>query len=149
MAGTGPPNDSMLPGDRAGAEAARRGRAEFVADCADLLAARRLDRGLVLALGGGHARLLLDGDLRADQAYWLRVWAARGLLWVWGAHATAAIRSALRDDAWRVREMAAKVAARQLLGDLLPELVETATDPVARVRAAAARAVRRITAAGA
>jgi hypothetical protein len=51
----------------------------------------------------------------------------------------------MSDEAWRVREMAAKVTARHLVGDALPEVLALRDDPVPRVRAAAERAVARIT----
>jgi hypothetical protein len=60
--------------------------------------------------------------------------AIRGLLWAWDS----AVSIALRDESWRVREMAAKVA-RHLVGDALPAVVELRDDPVPRVRAAAQR----------
>jgi hypothetical protein len=80
-----------------------------------------------------------------DQAYWFRVWAARGLRWAWDDIGTDAIRTALGDPAWRVREMAAKVVARNRLGDLLPALLVLRTDPTDRVRSAARRAVAVLT----
>jgi hypothetical protein len=45
--------------------------------------------------------------------------------------------------------MAAKVVARQFVGDLLVAVAELRDDPVSRVRAAAFRAVNVITQAGA
>ena len=51
-----------------------------------------------------------------EDMYWFRVWGARGLLWAWDDSATPALLAALRDD------------------------------PVPRVRAAAQRAVARLTA---
>jgi len=81
--------------------------------------------------------------------YWLRVWAARGLLWAWDDAALPALLKALNDDAWRVREMAAKVVNRHRLGDALPVVVDLRQDPVRRVRAAADRAVVSLTATGA
>jgi len=81
--------------------------------------------------------------------YWRRVWAARGLLWAWDDAALPAILTALGDDAWRVREMAAKVVARHRLGEALPIVAELQHDPTTRVRAAASRAVVLLTAAGA
>ncbi|WP_198671357.1 HEAT repeat domain-containing protein [Desertihabitans aurantiacus] len=82
--------------------------------------------------------------------YWLRVWAARGLLWVWEDRAAPVIEEALGDSAWRVREMAAKVAARHQLGDLLELLQQLRDDhPDRRVAAAAARAIARISSANA
>jgi HEAT repeat protein len=76
------------------------------------------------------------------------VWALRGLLWLWDDTATQAVIGALSDDAWRVREMAAKVAARHVLDDALDCLLTLQADPVVRVREAAARAVRNITVGG-
>ena len=57
--------------------------------------------------------------------------------------------AALRDESWRVREMAAKVVARHALGDALPVVARLRGDPVARVRVAAHRAVKLLTEAGA
>jgi HEAT repeat protein len=76
------------------------------------------------------------------------VWAARGLLHAWDGRATAVIIQATADDAWRVREMAAKVIARHRVGDALPAVARLRTDPVRRVRAAAERAVVLLTASG-
>ena len=77
-------------------------------------------------------------------AAWLRVWGARGLLWAWDDRALPALCVALTDEAWRVREMAVKVVARQLLGDAGPQVSALRDDPVPRVRAAAARALTRL-----
>jgi hypothetical protein len=87
---------------------------------------------------------MLLGDSRADEMLWLRIWATRGLLWAWDGVAVDALRGALVDDAWRVREMAAKVVARHLVGDLLANVSELRDDPVARVRQASERAVARL-----
>lgn len=106
------------------------------------------DVRLVMALGGPAARRVLEGDSRVDLRYWLRVWGARGLLWEWDDRATDALSVALADKAWRVREMAAKVVARHLVGDTLPAVAELREDPVPRVRAAARRAVVLLTQAG-
>src|SRR5579859_1172 len=116
---------------------ARRGEADVVARCVDLLAGREADDELVFAIGGPAARSILDGG----QQYWLRVWAMRALLYAWDDSARPWVCGGLGDESWRVREMAAKVAARRLVGEALGELAELADDPVARVRAAAARAV--------
>ncbi len=129
------------------AECARRGRAAVVFGCAQLVAGNDADPGLLLALGGPAAANFLDGRPHVD-AYWLRVWGARGLLWAWDDSALDAVRLALEDDAWRVREMAAKVAARHLLGDVLSAVAGLLEDPVPRVRTAASRAVARMTQAG-
>ena len=138
----------MTPQQRIAAECTKRGRDEVVAGCIAVLAGRDTDDALIAVLGGGHGRWLLNAGVPADQAYWLRVWAARGLLWVWDDSATAAVVTGLGDPAWRVREMAAKVVAKHLVGDALAAVADLRGDPVRRVRAAAARAVIRLTAAG-
>ncbi len=125
-------------------ECARRGPAQVVDGCVALLEGREVDGELVLALGGAPARWAVAGG-EGGPDYWLRVWAARGLLYVWDDSATPAVLAALSDEAWRVREMAAKVVARHRLGDALPAVAARADDPVARVRAAAERAVVRLT----
>jgi hypothetical protein len=60
--------------------------------------------------------------------------------------ATAAIIGALADDAWRVREMAAKVVARHRIGVAFDAVAPLREDPIPRVRAAAHRAVVLLTA---
>jgi hypothetical protein len=127
----------MTPRESIEFACARRGEADVVARCADLLAGREVDDELVFALGGPGARSVLDGG----QQYWLRVWAMRALLYAWDDMARPWVCSGLTDESWRVREMAAKVAARRLVGEALGELARLADDPVARVRTAAARAV--------
>lgn len=83
---------------------------------------------LVLALGGPPAQWVVTGEPSGPE-YWLRVWAARGLLWAWDDAAQPAIVDALNDDAWRVREMAAKVVARHQLGDALSVVADLRHDP--------------------
>ena len=73
----------------------------------------------------------------------------RGLLWAWDDVALPELVAAFADPAWRVREMAAKVVARHLLGEALDAVAPLRDDPVPRVRAAAVRAVVRVTASGA
>jgi hypothetical protein len=126
-------------------ECARRGKDAVVAGCVDLLEGGDADPDLVLALGGPPARWVLTGEAPGP-SYWLRVWAARGLLWAWDDVALPAVEAALDDDAWRVREMALKVVARHRLEDALPAVARLQDDPVARVRAAASRALIRISA---
>jgi len=84
---------------------------------------------------------VLDGHEGGKSGYWPRVWAARGLLHAWDERAVQAIIYATTDDAWRVREMAAKVIARHRVGDALTAVAELENDPVPRVRAAGKRAV--------
>jgi len=71
--------------------------------------------------------------IRDRYRYWLRVWGARGLLWAWDDAAAPATIAALDDDAWRVREMAAKVVGRHLVDDAIPALEQLRDDPVPRV----------------
>lgn len=117
--------------------------------CADLLAgsARPGDPALPPLgwFGTGAASLLQRGDLEtSEQGYWVRVWAARGLLHGWDESAadvaTPAVVAALADDAWRVREMAAKVVRRWQLAEAATAVAALRKDDVPRVRAAAQRA---------
>jgi hypothetical protein len=146
---TGRSHWCLTPRQSIEAECGRRGRTAVVAGCVQLLGGADADEKLVLALGGPHARRVLDHGPDSDQRYWLRVWAARGMLWVWDDDGLDAVRRALGDPAWRVREMATKVVARHLLGDLLTAVAELRADPVPRVRAAARRAVAVLTGASA
>ncbi len=122
------------------AECTRRGRTAVVSGCIDLLTGGIADAELIYTLGGSPASWVFTGDPSGPD-YWLRVWAARGLLWVWDDTALASIVSALSDEAWRVREMAAKVVRRHLLGDALTAVAVCLDDPNRRVRLAAERAV--------
>ena len=138
-------NPGMLsPRERIELECARRGRTAVVAGCVRLIHGDDSDTRLITVLGGPTARWALEGE-RAD---WYRVWAMRGLLWAWEDGALPAVLLALGDEAWRVREMAAKVVARHLVGDALDTVATLRDDPVPRVRAAATRAVARLTRAG-
>jgi hypothetical protein len=139
----------MTPRDRVNAECRRRGLEELVAGCVDLLDGTGSDEGLILALGGDGAPYVVAGAEGGPGGYWPRVWAARGLLYAWADVAAPAIIRATRDDAWRVREMAAKVIARHRVVDALDAVVALHDDPVARVREAADRAVMTLTATGA
>jgi HEAT repeat protein len=114
-----------------------------IAGCLDLLNGKDVDPTLIHALGGPAAQWAVSGG-EGGPDYWLRVWAARGLLWEWDDSALPVLEAALSDPAWRVREMAAKVAARHQLGDLLQALEQLRDDPNRRVVAAAERAMTRI-----
>jgi hypothetical protein len=83
----------------------------LVAGCVRLITGADTDAALIVALGGPPAQRLLAGHPATDQLYWLRVWAARGLLWAWEDGGLDGVHMALNDPAWWVREMAAKVAA--------------------------------------
>lgn len=124
-------------------ECANRGKDAVVAGCIDLLNGRDVDAELVLALGGPPARWVVTGEA-AGPPYWLKVWALRGLLWAWDDMALSSVTSALRDDAWRVREMALKVVSRHRLEDALAIVADLQEDPAGRVRAAASRALIRL-----
>lgn len=91
----------------------------------------------LLFVGGKHAQGILDG---APVLYWPELWGVRTLLYVWDDSAAEAVASALDNQAWRVREMAARVVAARSL-PLVTELSALLTDEVPRVRAAAARAL--------
>lgn len=134
------------PRERIAAEETRRGHAELVAGCTTLLRGGTADEDLLRALGGPGGPGF-QGTGRPQDEYWLRVWAARALLWAGDESAQDAIAQALHDDHWRVREMALKVIARHHWGDLLADVVPLEHDDVARVRAAAARALRVLTSA--
>lgn len=97
-------------------------------------------------LGGRHAESLLRRSAveSRGQDYWPRVWGARGLMYVWGPDAAGAVARGLADPEWRVREMAAKVVRARELSDAEDALSAMAEDPVARVRAAALRALGRV-----
>ena len=122
------------------AECGRRGKPALVEGCIALLAQQPVDDELVIALGGEHAAVVLDSG--PESQYWLRVWAARGLLWAWDPAAAPAIIAALEDEHWRVREMAAKVVARHGVDEAFEAVSALSGDPVPRVVEAAARAVR-------
>ncbi|MHB8331321.1 MAG: HEAT repeat domain-containing protein [Candidatus Dormibacteria bacterium] len=131
----------MTPQQSMEAECARRGKSAVVSGCVDLLQGREVEDALVLALGGPHAEYVLSGGEGGRHGRWPRVWACRGLLYAWEKEATPAIVQATKDEAWRVREMAAKVIARHRIEDAIGAVVGLQGDPVTRVRAAAERAV--------
>src|SRR6478752_3832601 len=66
----------------------------------------------LLLVGGTHAQGVLDG---APVLYWPEVWGMRTLLYVWHDSAAEAVASGLQNQAWRVREMAARVTAARSL----------------------------------
>lgn len=140
---------TATPRQRIEAACARRGRSAVIVGCADLIDGR-VDEGFLIELVGSGADYVLHGG--PVHAYWGRVWGARGLLWACEPDpdpvAVAALRVAMRDEAWRVREMAAKVVARYGYGDLFEDVARLRVDDVPRVSAAAERAVVALTRAG-
>jgi hypothetical protein len=125
------------------------GRSEVIRRCLALLAGGTADPQFILTLGGHPARRLLDDGIPLAQEYWLRAWAARGLLWAGPGDEPDVLRAALADPAWRVRELMCKVVARHRVGDVLEDVAALQSDPVPRVRAAAVRAATLIVEAGA
>jgi HEAT repeat protein len=124
---------------------AARGKDQVVAGCIDLLRGADVDGEFILALGGPPAHWAVSETEQPGPDYWLRVWALRGLLWAWDDSAESAVLRALSDDAWRVREMAVRVAARHHIGAALPLLAELQQDARPRVQTAARRAVVSVT----
>jgi hypothetical protein len=120
------------------------GRELVVERCVRLLGGGEVDEPFLFVLGGDPARALAARGMPPGEAYWLRVWAARGLLWAGPGDEVDQLRASLADDAWRVREMICKVVARHLVADLLDDVARLDADPVPRVRAAAQRAVIRL-----
>jgi hypothetical protein len=138
----------MSPRQSVQAECETRGRDAVVAGCIGLLNGEGADDALLLALAGPAAEYVLAGGEGGPDGYWPRVWAARGLLHAWADSAAPAIIRATTDDAWRVREMAAKVIAKHHVGDALEAVVALTNDEVPRVRAAASRGVMILSASG-
>lgn len=125
------------------AECRRRGQDAVGLGCAALLRGEVVDPALVLALGGPPAAWVLTGE-DGGPAYWLRVWAARGLLWVWDDRAYPELETALGDASWRVREMAVRVVVRHQLSQAAPIVAVLRDDPVGRVASLATRALPRL-----
>ena len=122
----------------------RLGTEAFVARCLDVLAGGEESADFLITLGGTPARRLLAEGLTAREHYWLRVWAARGLLWAGPGDDADTLRAGLRDESWRVREMTCKVIARHRVENLLDDVVPLECDRISRVREAAKRAAQRI-----
>ena len=137
------------PRENLAAECARHGERDVVARCVTLIDGGDADDTFLMAISCGAAGHVLEGREGGRTGYWPRVWGARALLYTWDATAEGAIVRATGDAHWRVREMAAKVIARRLVGDGLEAVVALRDDPVLRVRAAAERALVALSAAGA
>jgi hypothetical protein len=124
------------------AECSRRGLSAVVSGCIDILDGKDPDEELLIALAGPAARSVIMGLSGGTRGYWPRVMAMRGLLYAWEDRATTAVIRGTKDEAWRVREMALKVIARQRLGDAIQAVVDLQADRVRRVRAASERALQ-------
>jgi hypothetical protein len=113
-----------------------------------LLEGAELTDELGYVLAGPASRTVLAGGAGGPSGYWARVWALRALLYVFDEAASSHVVAACDDPAWRVREMALKVAAAQRLDGALEAAASCQSDDVARVRAAASRALQRLVSAG-
>ncbi|WP_411698978.1 HEAT repeat domain-containing protein [Conyzicola sp.] len=133
------PNDDS-PAERIAKVVAELGEDDVIARATALIAGLNAGEEFLLAVGGRHAQGILDG---APPLYWREVLGALTFLYVWNDSATPAVLAGLGNQAWRVREMSAKVVARRELA-YPAEVAVLATDEVARVRAQAARALGEI-----
>jgi HEAT repeat protein len=137
----GPGPDREPPRDRLARLAAQVGEARAAELCAGLLAAESPAEHAetLLFLGGAGGRGVLEGT--GDwKPYWARVWAARGLLYVWDDAVAPAVLRGQSDPAWRVAEMCLKVAVKRDLGAVAATSA-LAGDGLPRVRVAAIRAL--------
>ena len=128
------------PAERITAAVAALGEDEVVSRSMALLAGFNVGEEFLLWVGGVHAQGIIDG---APALYWPEVWGARALLYVWDDKASDAVKAGLTNQAWRVREMTARVTAARGL-PFAAELRGLLTDDTARVRASAARALGEI-----
>jgi len=122
---------------RLAAAVERFGEPTVVLRSLSLIAGNNEGDEFLLYVGGDHARGILNG---APPLYWPELWGTRALLYVWDDSAALAVTAALENQAWRVREMATRVAAQREL-PVIEQLTTLLTDDVPRVRAAAARAI--------
>jgi hypothetical protein len=125
------------PQKRLEAAVAEFGEREVAERAASLLMGGNEGEEFLLWVGGRHAQGVLDG---APPLYWPEVWGARALTVAWDPAAASAVRRGLGDQAWRVREMCARVVLVRRLAET-DALLALLDDPVARVRVAAARAL--------
>ncbi|MBC7723455.1 MAG: HEAT repeat domain-containing protein [Burkholderiaceae bacterium] len=125
---------------RIAAAVARYGADEVVTRSIALMGGANAGEDFLLYVGGRHAQGLLDG---APPLYWPELWGARALLHVWNQQAVTAVIAGLDNQAWRVREMCARVALEREL-HVATKMVELTSDEVPRVRAAAAHAIAAI-----
>ncbi len=125
------------PAERIASAIARFGEDDVVKRSIALLAGFNVGEEFLLYVGGTHAQGILDG---APPLYWPEVWGARALLTVWSDDALTAVRAGLTNQAWRVREMSARVVAARSL-EVADDIRPLLTDDNPRVRAAAARAL--------
>jgi HEAT repeat protein len=130
----------VTPGERVRSACARHGDDAVVTWCAELVA------GASWGDSADSLDWVVDATAHSESwlrnpvnQYWPRVWAARAFLYAWRDHAASAVVAGLSDEAWRVREMCAKVARLREIGETGGELSTLVNDPVTRVRVAALR----------
>jgi hypothetical protein len=122
-------------------ECSRVGNDAVVAGCIDILRGSSIDEHLLGVLAGPAAGSVIEGAEGGLTGYWPRVWALRGLLYAWSDDAVPALMRAFGDQSWRVREMAARVVAKQIVSEAFDDVVKLQDDTTPRVRTAARRAV--------
>lgn len=141
MDNTFSPNPAIpldLPtGERIETAVAHYGEQTVVRHAVTLLRGENAGNDFLLYAGGRHGLGILEG---APTLYWPALWGARTLLYVWDDSAAPTVIAGLGDQAWRVREMCARVVLERDL-PAVSELVSLTTDANARVRAAALRAL--------
>lgn len=105
-----------------------------------------VDTELVEILGGAGAKEVLAGRWDGPLGYWVRTWSLRAFLYAWDPVAVPVVIRSLDDEHWRVREMACKVLAKRRVAGPEAErtLMARLDDRTPRVRAAAGRALRRM-----
>ncbi len=130
------------PRDSVAALVRERGLDDVVDACLALLDEGEIDAALLVGLAGRHAELVLEGAEGGVEGYWARVWALRALLYAWREDACSAVVRATAEDSWRIREMALKVIRARRLRGAEDVVAACLNDPVARVGAAARRALR-------
>jgi HEAT repeats len=120
----------------------RWGERGFITRCVALY--RTLSWGdepeLMSYVGGRRGPRFVEFGL-GKEAYWLRVWALRAMLYAWHPSGVPIVVAGLADEHWRVREMAGKVVALRDLGAAAEACAGLLSDPTPRVRAVAARAI--------
>lgn len=124
-------------GERIAAAITHYGEESVVKNAVALLRGNNAGKDFLLYAGGRHALGILDG---APTLYWPELWGARALLHVWDDSAAPYIVVGLGNQAWRIREMCARVVQLRDL-QTAPKLVRLTTDENARVRVAALHAL--------
>lgn len=125
-------------------ECRRVGTPRVVERCVSILRDGDVDVETLRALAGPAVEPILRGGEGGLDGYWPRVWAMRSFLYAWNPTAVDVVIRGADDDAWRVREMSAKVVARHQLIDAFEAMGRLRDDDVARVRAASERALVRL-----